>query len=153
MSVLQICICVYGIISIIFLTINSIKVNTGKFVLQYIEENSITTKTSFTTTVYKNFIEIALMPKILLNIATLVSIFYFFIIIFNVYKFGWTFGLSYFFIVSLLSNILEKSMAFKSYIFIIFYRELNKKINSNKINNSERQVVKEIIHFFDERVL
>lgn len=153
MSILQICICIYGVVSIFFLTIISIKVNTGKFVLKYIEENLRTTKNQFTLTVYKNFIEVALMPKFLFNISTLVSIAHFFILIFNVYNFGWIFGLSYFFIVSLLSNILEKSRDFKALMFIVFYRELNKKINSNKINDSEKLMLKEIIYFFDERVL
>ena len=153
MSILQICICIYGLVATIFLTITSIKVNTGKFVLKHIEETLITRKTEITLIAYKNFIEIALMSKLLFIIATFVSIFYFLILIFNFYQFGWIFGLLYFFIVSILSNILEKSKEFKALMSIVFYRELNKKIKSIKINNSERLMLKEIICFFDERIL
>ena len=102
---------------------------------------------------FKNFIEIALMPNALSNLNALVQFAYLFSIGYIIYSGKWIFGITYFFIILIISYLLGKIDQIRAIIILMFYRELNRKIYSSKLNYEEKNTIEKLIEIFYHKIL
>ncbi len=146
-----------GFLFSLFAVIVSMKISVGKiireefFVEQEWRDDVLKSKT--TNFLFKNFIEIALIPNLLSSVITLVQFIYFSLLIYSAYSGKWIFGICYLFIVAVSSKLLGKISQVKSVVILMFYRELHKKMHSGKLSSSEKNVVEKMIRIFDHKIM